>query len=211
MQEIDSSVLSRVSKVLQLSTPGSEITEFQDEVLQQTLDVGPIARRGLTLTLTEGIYGASILNTHTGVQATITTIVDPWNLAGAETAPFPAAIPESMDLWLLMASAFTGTGGGSFDSADLTLIVPARNRAFGAAGSVGMRIMGLNSEIALVGGNFLSQNTTPEGIPLRIGMRVPRGATIRWRTRNGGATSPTFQVDMFLGLFPASLGQDGLI
>lgn len=211
VKRIDSDAMGVITRSLGLSGGGSQVTELLDETVDQTLDITQLVRRGRTLAASEGVFGASILNEHTGAQATIATTVDPWNLAGSEVAPFPAAISRAFDLWLLYISAFTSSGPGSFDSADITVLIPATNRAFGAAGATGMRVVAYNAEIALVGGTMLSQSSDPIGIPQRAGLRIPRNATLRWRTRNGGATSPKFQVDMFLGLYPIALGQDALV
>ncbi len=207
MIEVDSQALQKVSKVLQLSRGGSQLTEFQDELLQQVLDIAPIARRGLTLASTEGIHGANIINVHPGADTQSTT-VDPWNLAGSANPPFPNAIPTFFDLWLLRGSAFTSAGAGNFTSADLTVLIPAANGAFGALGATGMRLASWADELSIQGGQ-LSTNAEGDGIPLRFGMRLPRNATIRFRSTSTAAA--TYRFDMFLGLFPSSLGQDGLV
>ena len=86
-QLVDSQALQRVSKTLQLSTPGAQETLFIDERLEQTLDVMPMVRRGLTLAGSEGIYSANMRNTHSGSQGNVTSIVDPWNLGGSARPP----------------------------------------------------------------------------------------------------------------------------
>lgn len=210
MQPVDSQVLHLVSKALRLASAGAQETFFDDATLNQTFDVTGVARRGLTLASTTGIHGASIINTH-AVANTQSNTVDPWALAAAAVAPFPAAIPDYLDLWILWASAFTSAGAGAFTGADFTMLIPAANEAFGAGGSVGMRLATFTSELAIGGtiGSQLSQSTTGAGIPARLGTRIPRNGTLRFRSVSTGAA--TYRLDMFLGLFPIGMGQDGLV
>jgi len=90
------------------------------------------------------------------------------------------------------------------------MLIPAANLAFGTPGATGMRIAAWDNEVALGGaiGSQLSQNGDAKGIPVRVGQRIPRNATLRFRSVSTAAA--TYRLDMFLGLFPIALGQDGL-
>jgi len=205
-QLVDSQALQRVSKILQLSTAGAEETLFIDERLEQVVDVSPMIRRGLTLAATEGLYSANIRNTHGGSQGNVSTVLDVYNLGGSARPPFPTSIPLDLDLWLTGFNAEVVSGSGQFASGFLDLNIPTVNQAFGTV-TTNITLAGYNSEPSLAGTNFLGFGAT---VPLWTSARVRilRGATIRWHTRNTGANSPVFQVNLLLGLFPASLGQD---
>lgn len=209
-QEVDSAALHRVAKTLQLSTPGQEQTLFIDERLEQTLDVAPIIRRGLTLANTEGLYSGNLRNTHTGSAAVVVTTLDPWSLAGAETPPFPAEIPTNLDLWLLGFSAKNVSGAGNLDSAFFDLANPSTNRAFGTGGS--LVLAGYTGEFACAGANLLiSHGNSLQNMYWMQGLRIIRNATFRFHTLNVGATSPIYDLDVYMGLFPSALGQDGAV
>jgi len=209
-QLVDSQALQAVSKSLQLSTPGSQETLFIDERLEQILDVGPLIRRGLTLAGTEGLYTANIRNTHGGVEGNVATVINPWELGGVARPPFPEFIPKNLDLWLIGFCAELVTGSGDFGAAFLDLQVPTTHQAFGTI-TTNIILAGWNEEQSLAGVTMLMHDSPNNALDLftKINLRVPRDATIRWHTRNIGATSPVFQVNLMLGLFAAGMGQDG--
>lgn len=208
-QLVDSQALQSVSKTLRLSTPGSQETLFIDERLEQTIDVTPMVRRGLTLAGSEGVYSANIRNTHSGAQGNVVTVVNPWALGGAANPPFPPAIPTDQDLWITGFMAEIVSGTGEFESAFFDMFVPAVNQAFGTTSS-NIVLAGYAAELALADTTFLIVHTnSAQMMYTGPGIRVPRNATLRWHTRNNGANAPVFQLDLLLGLFPSGLGQDG--
>jgi len=206
-QLVDSQALQRVSKTLQLSTTGAEETLFIDERLEQVVDVTPMIRRGLTLAGSEGVYSANMRNTHSGSQGNVVSIVDVWNLGGSARPPFPASIPDNLDLWITGFAAEVVSGDGFFDDGFFDLFIPTVNQAFGTV-TTNILLVGWDTEKPLAGTNFL----TPLGTQIywsKIGVRVPRNATFRFHTKNNGANSPVYQLNLLLGLFPSSMGQDG--
>lgn len=209
-QLVDSQALQTVSKTLQLSTPGAEETLFIDERLEQVLDVGPLIRRGLTLAGTEGLYTANIRNTHSGAEGNVANVVDPWNLGGSARPPFPGRIPLNQDLWITGFSAEVVSGGsGEFDEAFFDLFIPTTHQAFGTV-TTNIVLAGWISSSSLAGTVHLTKRGSQTiAIYSEIKLRVPRDATFRFHTRNVGATAPVFQLNLLLGLFPSSLGQDG--
>ena len=208
-QLVDSQALQRVSKTLQLSTPGAQETLFIDERLEQVLDVGAIVRRGLTLAGTEGLYTANIRNTHSGSQGNVATIIDPWNLGGVARPPFPTSIPDNQDLWILGFHPEVVSGVGDFDSAFFDLFVPTTHQAFGTI-STNIVLATWTEAGSMAGGTFLFGSSSSVTVFTNVALRVPRNATFRWHTRNNGANSPVFQLNLMLGLFPSAMGQDGV-
>ena len=209
-QLVDSQALQRVSKTLQLSTPGAQETLFIDERLEQVIDVAAMVRRGLTLAGTEGLYTANIRNTHSGSEGNVVTVIDPWRLGGISKPPFPEVIPDNQDLWITGFNAQIVSGSAAeFDSAFFDLFVPATHQAFGTI-STNIALAGWNTVNTLAGTAFLFMQAGNVGeIFAQAHIRVPRNATLRFHSRNTGATSPVFQLNLLLGLFPSSMGQDG--
>jgi len=208
-QLVDSQALQKVSKTLQLSTPGAQETLFTDERLEQVLDVGAIVRRGLTLAGTEGLYTANMRNIHSGSQGNVTSIIDPWNLGGSARAPFPTSIPDHLDLWITGIMAETVSGGGQFLNGFFDLFVPTTHQAFGTISS-NIALAAWKDEEDVQSTAFLVPTIgSLAGFYAQPNVRVPRNATFRFHTLNNGANSPVFQCNLLLGLFPSGMGQDG--
>lgn len=209
-QDVDSAALSWVAKALRLSTHGSQRTIFIDERLEQTLDIGPLVRRGLTHGAAEGLYSANIRNTHSGAEGNVATVVDPWELGIAAKQPFPTPIPAVLDLWLIGFNAINVSTPAVFDSAFFDLAMPVVAQAFGTA-TTNVTVAGWGGEKTLAGTvHLIVHSNSPQLIFTRPAIRVPRAATFRFHTRNVGATAPVYQLNMLLGLFPAALGQDAV-
>ena len=101
MQEVDSQVLQDVSKILRLSTVGSQITDFDDGVLQQVLDVSKLVRRGGVLAQSQGLFSFEIVNEHAGAS-TIRTLVNPRSPGAViQGAGYPAQVPLTLDPWVV--------------------------------------------------------------------------------------------------------------
>ena len=168
-----------------------------------------MVRRGLTLAGTEGLYSASLRNTHGGSQGNVTTIIDVYNLGVLALPPFPTEIPENMDFWITGLSAEVVSGTGFFGNAFFDLSVSALNNAFGTF-STNIALAGWRAEVTLGGPTLLVPETgTARGLYTPCRVRVPRNATLRFHTRNNGANSPVYQCNLLIGLFPSSMGQDG--
>lgn len=216
MQEVDSAALTRVSKVLQLSTTGAELTEFQDELLQQVLDVAPMVRRGLTLDISGGIYTATILNTHVGSD-TITTDVNPYVPATTFVGNgFPAEVSDAFDVWLLGLHAQNITAPGDFGGGFFGIITGTLGMAWrNEAGSIAMvQVIDLWKQETSGTGNLVvltAEFAAPAATGfIKLPMRIRRSADVRFRfeTVKSGVGAGTYKVFLTLGLFPAGLGQD---
>ena len=210
MQEVDSAALERVAKILRLSTGGSQLTEFQDELLQQVIDIMPMARRALTPGRL-GIFTATILNTHVGSD-TITVDVDPYEPGTTFVGNgYPAVVDENFDVWLLAAHALNVTAPGDFGGGFLSLLTTAlgmgwRNEANAIA--VNSLIEVYNQETTFGNVVMLTGGGSDDFTHLDIGRRIPRDTVIRFQTVKSGVGAGTYKAFLWLGIFPAGLGQD---
>jgi len=217
-KRIDSDALGVLNRSLGLTGAGSQLTELEDGIVDQTLSVNEIARRGRTLADVQGLYFPTLRNEHTDAES-ISTSIDPYNVGTTfAVAPYPAAIPAQFDLWLLGASIRVagGTAGG-FSLGTLSLQVGTRSAGFGRDDSGALVLS--SQPIRLTVWNAMASDGTSFGIRAsnrgphgRYGLRLPRGGggtTLLWRT----VSTVTVDVDvqMILGMFPAALGQDGLV
>lgn len=216
MQEVDSAALQRVAKVLQLSTGGAEQTDFQDELLQQVLDVAPIIRRGLTVAGSSGIFTATILNTHIGTDI-VTTDVNPYSPGTTFVGnAYPPIVDEDLDVWVLAAQAQNITGQGDFGGGFFGTISDATGMGWrNEANAIAMEQIRMvwNQEVQFGHLIYLSDNS---GVSLMSHFgaqpfRVSHGANTRLRfdTKKIGAGAATFKLFLTLGVFPAGMGQDG--
>jgi len=216
VQEVDSGALALVSRILQLSTTGSQLTEFQDELVQQSLDVSAFVRRALTPIGSTGIYTATILNTHVG-NDTITTDVNPRTPGTTFVGNgYPDPVPENLDVWILQAYAEAVSGtDANFTSGALTLITDLlgmgwRNEAGASAQNQLLQtwdVVKTRGSIALLFDDAYNAYTAAffQTIPLRL--RHTADPRIRFQTVHG-AGAATHKLLLTLGLFPAGLGQD---
>ena len=218
MREIDSDALLSVLHVLGIGNPATATLPavFDDENLQQVFDVAPAIRRARVSGATgEGIWSAQIENAHVAAGQIVSTIT-PYNLAGGPTAftalnGFPDPVPNDMDVWLIGAACLYTTG--QLDNARLTVQVPGTGAAFGATGNVSLPYYFWDTDMPIGATGALSFGANSlEGMQLsRRAVRVPRGSEIGFTSVNGaGVGWASIFCDMHLGLFPASLGQDGL-
>ena len=218
MKTIDSDALSILTKALGLTGAGSPITEIADGVVDQALDVVPIVRRSRTLAGSEGLFTAIISNIH-GAANTITTTIDPHRPGSAlVVAPFPDVVPPEFDLWLLTATLRRESGTGTVN-ATLGFQPGAQQQAWGVTDG-GVQVVQQDLQVIAYWNTLVTSNTTfgylsgtsPPLIP--IGMRLPRGSgafppTLRFVS--AASAIATYNLSLNFGLFPVSLGQDGLV
>lgn len=212
MQEVDSQALQLVSRALRLSTPGAQRTDFTDEQLIQVLDVSALVRRGLALAETAGVFDAVLSNVH-AAAGTLTSTVNPYQAGAAAIAPFPAAVPDDMEAWLLGASCEQIGGSGTFKGA-LYLNPDDSSQGFGINDS-GVPVVRSNAKPLAFWDSMVtaSQTIGLEGGQRafqKIGLRLPRmrqaGSGLIWASVASAAT--TFDCQLWIGLFPIGMGQD---
>lgn len=214
-QKIDSDALAVVTKSLGLTGRGSQLTEFLDGQLDQTFDVLPAIRRGRTLASTEGIFTAILRNIHSAANS-VTTTVRPYNIDSVDAiAPWPAPVPEQFDIWLLEATVSREAGAGDMVGGLLDIQLDSQGFGRDSAGAavVGSAAIPLAfwDALATEGAVTMGILAGARGPIKRIGIRLPRinDPALTFRTTSDAAAE--FQADLILGLFPVSLGQDGLV
>jgi len=218
VKRIDSDALGDVKRALGLTGAGSPVTELMDGVVDQTLSVNELARRGRTLGQGTGIFYAIMQNVH-GAAETLTTSVNVYDVGTTiAVPPYPSTIPAGFDVWLLYAASRRQSGTGTY-TGSLSIQLPTTSRGWGVDDS-GVQI-NQNDPMAIVYWDTLilvqELFATKQGAIgpwMRIGLRIPRGVaaatgTLRFSSVSSGVQ--TVNCSLILGVFPASLGQDGLV
>lgn len=218
-KRIDSDALGVLNKALGLTGAGSPVTDLADGVVDQSLDIVPIARRGRTLGQSEGLFTAIISNIHAGA-GTLTTLVDPYAPgATIAIAPFPAIVPAQFDVWLLSCTLRRESGVATVN-ASLSFQPGARNQGWGVT-DMGVAVVQQDPQAIAGWDTLISTNTVfgkQAGIsgPLMVtNMRLSRGTAafpgmLRFVSVAAGGAG-TFNCSLNFGLFPVSLGQDGVV
>ncbi len=216
MKRIDSSALIAANRAIGLTGAGSPQTELHDGEVFQVLGIGDIARRGLSVAASQGIFTGVMRNEHTDAESLFSRIF-PYdvnettvnNLNG-----YPAVIPAGFDVWLLSIAAIKVSGTGTI-FASFHVGYGGQAQGFGLddsdvaeADSGAIPVFAWDS-VGTFGGNNILQNE--QGIvrwfgPLRIA-NTPAAQFQFWTTSS--ATS-IYQAQITVGLFPAALGQDAI-
>ena len=213
VKRIDSDALEDVNRALGLTGAGSQITELNDGVVDQVLEIGRLARRGRTQSATAGLYYPTLRNVHTAADGE-ETIIDVYNVgAVAVVPPYPNPMPLQFDVWLLGASVRLVSGSGTIGAA-LSLRVGTRAQGFGLDDSGSqilvsqdIRLIHWNTLITVNSNTFAVKNDrNPFGA---VGLRIPRNSSLRFATSS--SATATFDCQLMIGVFPAALGQDGLV
>jgi len=215
MKPIDSDALGFLNKALGISGRGVPVTELADGVLDQSLDVNPIVRRGRTLGATEGIFLVRMRNNHAAANST-TSEVNPYIAAQFANPPFPSPIPAQFDLWALEVSVSVGAGSASISGA-LFVNFPPTIQGIGLNdGGGGQGAVITSNCIAffdtIVDENVIFATNAATGSPRKkLGMRIPRSTLTQfvWATTSTGVA--IYDLLLLVGLFPVSLGQDGIV
>lgn len=212
MREVDSPALSTVLRALGIGSPSTATAPvtFDDDNLQQVLDVTPMVRRGGSLAASiggEGLFGLNMSTTHAGAGAEIVT-VDPYALL---SSAFGETDPTKFDIWLLMGCSSTTAGTGAFTAAEVAVFYPDSQVFSGGATAMLVNRAIWDEEVSPFTGSAIhSFNATPNlEYTFSFNMRIPPGGTIRYRTEATGAAA--YRFDAAMGVFPASTGQDGAI
>jgi len=217
-KRIDSDALGVLNRSLGLTGAGSQLTELEDGVVDQTLSVNEIARRGRTLADVQGLFYPTLRNEHTDAES-ISNAINPYAVGTTfAVAPYPPAVPAAFDLWLLGASVRHAGGTASgFALGTLSLTVGTFSAGFGRDDGGGLVLSGQPQRLAVwnamaTDGTSFGILATNRGTFQHIGLRLPRGgggSVLLWRT----VSTVTVDVDvvMVLGMFPAALGQDAIV
>jgi len=214
VKRLDSQALGDVNRALGLTGSGSPITELTDGVVDQVLAINEVARRGRVFADTSGLFYPTLRNVHTDAE-TLTTTINPYEPGTvAAVPPYPAVVPPGFDFWIFGAGIRRVSGGGTL-LATLSIDVGTRNAGFGVDDS-GTQILASEpirlaywTALATVGTVFAVRQSG-RGPFASIGIRVPRNvATIQFASVSSLTSS--YDCQLICGLFPAALGQDGLV
>lgn len=211
---VSSTALAPLNKALGLAGSGDSQTELQDGILDQVLDVGPIARRGGSVSTSEGIFRVTLRNVHAGAGV-LDTSWQPYTPAAAgRAAPYPTVVPDTLDFYLLGVSIERVSGGGALNDAavrvtNLLLGFGIDNSGAGVVPTSVLTVAaynGLNTAVTPVYG--LLDSKQPFQKPM---IRIPRRGAVAspfivFNSDSSGIA--TFDCVMLVGLFPIALGQD---
>jgi len=214
VKKIDSDALGDVKASLGLTGAGAPVTELTDGVVDQALVINELARRGRTLAATGGIFAPTLRNVH-GAAETLSNTVNPYNIGTAGVVPpYPAVVPPLFDFWLLGASIRRASGTGTL-IATLSITIATPQAGWGLDDS-GVQVL-VSQKIRLALWNNLNTDDTVFA-GLSVGnephayfrYRLPRiGSRIVFVSTSSALAS--FDLQLMVGLFPVSLGQDALI
>lgn len=219
MREIDTDALRAVLPSLGIGNPGTATrpATFDDENVQQVLDVSGLIRRGRAPVGTVGIFAFQIQLEHAGGGVDNQAFqLNPYTLAqtggGTTGGLWPNPVPDNMDVWVMsVGGRLTAGASADFDSAVFDMQLEPQLNAFVSNVAITAQaiptVAAWDSIAAVVSGNRLARVGTGE-IDARIGIRVPRDAALRWRSRAGTTGAVNILFTTLVGLFPAGLGQD---
>jgi len=210
---INSTALEPINKALGIAGSGDSQTELMDGTVDQVLDVGPMARRGGTLAGTEGIFRVVLQNVHLGA-GDLGVSWQPYSSAAAGViAPFPAVVPDTLEVWILGASVeFNGVGNFEFATLALTNV----QQGFGiddmgvAYASTDVFTLAYWQTSVRVLAPFFAAAVSANPFQ-RINLRIPRKGAIAspfivFNSQADGVADVNLL--MLVGVFPIGLGQD---
>ncbi len=216
VKRIDSDALELVNLALGLTGAGAPVTELQDGVVDQVIDVTPVARRSRTLRPNDGIFVGIMRNVHSGAGSLLGTS-NPYEMGAALViSPYPSPVPKQFDLWLLGASVNFASGTGTFTGA-LTITYRSPQQGWGETNGGAFVIASVEVPVAhwdtvvTEGAIVFAGLSGDRGPHAHIGIRLPRHPDTAIRFRSTASAAATFDCQVVLGMFPASLGQDGLV
>ncbi len=217
--DISSDALTVMRKALGVgSGQASGRTELLSDTLDQVIDVNAIVRRSRALgAVNTGIFLCVMENTHLAANNQLSN-VDPYNVTEANvTAPYPARMPDDLDIWLLGMGVTrlsgTGIGGMSLDYEPSVVGWGQDQAGAPVVATAGLMPLGLWDTVVAVAGATVEWLTLGGAGPVytTLKIRLPRsrppGATALV-FRSGTNAAAVFQLWMMLGVFPVGLGQD---
>ena len=214
MRLLKSQALGILNKAIGLaggSGAGGE-TQLDDDNVSQVLATNDIIRRSLTLAGSDGIFLAITQNTHGSGSTTQTSQIEV-NLPGALAhAPYPAKIPDGLEVWVLGVTGFLVSGTATnFTDCTCHVQMPAVSQGMSSNQS-GAQLGSVSTNLPvaffdnITAGSFDTAQMPDGQIYYPIKMRVRRGSVIQFRSN---ATNPVVvQMNWLCGLFPIGLGQD---
>ncbi len=214
MKRVDSDALGVVNRALGVSGSGAQETELTDGILEQAFVANPAIRRGRTLQPSEGIFYGVMSNEHGGA-GTLTSFIRPYNAESLSIAPFPFQVPAQFDIWLLYCTVLRTQGSGTI-SAALDMELGAASQGWGV-NDAGVISVDTPRHPLAFWDTSVSEVVTfavlgAEVQPLvKLGIRLPRLNNPQLRFHSTASALAGWQCAIVMGLFPVSLGQDGIV
>jgi len=210
---IDSDALITLNLALGLTGEGAPFTAMSDGDLGLTFDTTEIVRRGRTQAQSQGIYLIRLQNVHSAADDETTSSLPFAQTVGVQ-APYPSPITARFDLWLLSATMRRVSGTGDAEGI-LDIGLPNSMLGYGQDDSGGA-ITGIMfypvaywSQIITAGG--MSFGTLLNGDSMWKGaIRLPRNPATGLNFRSTSTALATYACMIMVGVFPTSLGQDGI-
>jgi len=213
MSLVKNPILNILQSMIGISpTPGPVVLD--DDSISLTLPVVPHVTRRSLAGIRTGWYQFVMENVHSAADDEQSTI-DPYNAGVSATAPYPTAVPEDFDIWILRAQGLRTAGAGTLVEGWLRYGLPNESLGVGIEDDGTVIVLSSNytfarftDVVAAPGGLSNDMLVDANGDPsILVGTRLPRNCTINFATTSGTA-SATFRALMTIGLFPAALGQD---
>jgi len=199
MMKVEGPSLELVQKAIGAVGIGSQHVEFPDGILNQTIDVMPMVRRGSSKQVVDGLGVLELINTHPGADTQL-----------SQSAPYTlleAAFPNvPYDVYLLSIIALRTAGAGGLTNARARVNYQATS-AFSASSAFPFSAWadGWNAIVVAGGVDYFARVGTGE-IAIYPRMRIPVGGVIGFESVSAAAA--TFSFRALLGIFPRGTGQD---
>ena len=215
--------LGVVNKSLGLAGTGAPITEFNDGQLDQVIDVAPLIRRGRTIAGSTGIFRMVFENAHAGSGSLNSGWIPYETGTVGAIPPFPSDIKRGDEVWLLWAGCRQTAGSGAV-AIEAAIFFGAVQQGFGiddagaAVVSVTAPIIARWNDVDAVSGQLLLRDATTGLFVQKLGIRVPPKGdiavaggemTVTFDTTTDGVG--TYELMLYVGVFPVGLGQDGVV
>jgi hypothetical protein len=214
MRLLKSQALGILNKAIGLSG-GSGVggeTQLDDDNVSQVLATNDIIRRSLTLAGSDGIFLAITQNTHGAGSSTQTSQIEVNRPQGLAHAPYPAIIPDGLEVWVLGVCGFLVSGTSSnFTDCTCHIQMPSVSQGMSSNQS-GAQLGAVSTNLPIAffdniqAGSFDAAQLEDGGIYYPIKIRVRRGSVIQFRSNATNAV--VVQMNWLCGLFPIGLGQD---
>ncbi len=185
---------------------------LDDANVSLTLPLVPdITRRSRTLVPSTGLFACQMQNEHSAA-GTLVLALDPY-LPENPGAVWPAEVVPSLDAWLLGVGCQIDTGDiVDLDDASVEIDSPATARGWSATTGGGPITGGLAfTSIAHWDQPQITDASRKKGVWKPLGIRWRRGDQLNWISKSNLAGNFDIILTMLWGLFPAGLGQDGLV
>lgn len=209
MRPVDTDALGQIAKVLGIGNPATATSpvDFDDAVLQQVVDVLPTVRRARTIPGTGGLFHGQVSQVHAGAGSLLSQ-VDPYELSATSLTAeggYPDPVPDDFDVWLLGAVGSAAVGVINTNLFSNCLInLPNTGSAFGSSGGTIPYFMGDTEAPISAAVAFIANSASPD--MRQPAFRLTRGTVLDLNSHAGAAGTVFWTI--FLGLFPAGLGQD---